>query len=70
MSSVKEQQKAIANKGRSYFKSWVESIRIKKGDGFGVVLKKLFKAVFGVLAFIILSPILLLIVLFTLVIAL
>ncbi|MCO6358349.1 hypothetical protein [Roseivirga pacifica] len=70
MTSIKEQQKAISDKGRGYLKSWVDSISIKKGDGFGTVLLKLLKAVLGVLAIIILSPVLLLIVILTLAIAL
>ncbi|WP_422008904.1 hypothetical protein [Roseivirga pacifica] len=70
MTSIKEQQKAISDKGRGYLKSWVDSISIKKGDGFGTILLKLLKAVLGVLAIIILSPVLLLIVILTLAIAL
>ncbi|WP_268122283.1 hypothetical protein [Roseivirga pacifica] len=70
MTSIKEQQKAISDKGRGYLKSWVDSISIKKGDGFGTVLLKLLKAVLGILAIIILSPVLLLIVILTLAIAL
>ncbi|RKQ49865.1 hypothetical protein BXY85_0866 [Roseivirga pacifica] len=70
MTSIKEQQKAISDKGRGYLKSWVDSISIKKGDGFGTILLKLLKAVLGVLVIIILSPVLLLIVILTLAIAL
>tara|TARA_Y100000588_G_C13953428_1_gene795428 strand:- start:333 stop:545 length:213 start_codon:yes stop_codon:yes gene_type:complete len=70
VTSIKEQQKAISDKGRGYLKSWVDSISIKKGDGFGTVLLKLLKAVLGILAIIILSPVLLLIVILTLAIAL
>lgn len=70
MSSIKEQQKNIQNKGKGLFKSWVHAISIRKGDGSLTILLKLLKAIGGVLFIILTSPVILLILFFTLVIAL
>lgn len=70
MSSVKDQQKAITNKGKGLFKSWVTAITIRKGDGFGTILLKLLKAVGGVIFIIVASPVILLLFILALAIAL
>lgn len=70
MSSVKDQQKAITNRGKGLFKSWLNAITIRKGDNAGVIVLKLLKAVGGVIFVILASPVILLIVIFALAIAL
>lgn len=70
MSSVKDQQKAITNKGKGLIKSWVSAITIRKGDGFGTILLKLLKAVGGVIFIIVASPVILLLFILALAIAL
>lgn len=70
MSSIKDQQKALTSKGKGLFQSWVEANTIKKGDGFFTILLKLLKAVGGVIFIILASPVILLILILTIVIAL
>ncbi len=70
MSSIKDQQKAITDRGTGVFKSWIESIKFRKGDGLLTILIKIFRAILGCLIIIILSPVILLLLILTIAIAL
>ena len=70
MSTLREKQTKIKDQGKGLYRSWIESIKFKKGDSFGMILLKLMRAVLGSILIILFSPIILFLLIVTILIAL